>query len=46
MPYFTYRRTFRQAAFPLFIKIMQLIAPALTGRCTSKEDWETDMGPQ
>lgn len=46
MTYFTYRRTLRQAALLLFIKIMQLIAPALTGRHTSKENWETDTGPQ
>lgn len=35
---FTYRRTLWQAALLLFIKIMQLIATALTRRHTSKED--------
>lgn len=46
MSYFTYRRTLRQAVLLLFIKIMQMIAPTLTGNHTSKAYWETDTGPQ
>lgn len=41
--YFTYRRILRQAALLLFIKIMQLIAPALTGRHASTVCGETDV---
>lgn len=44
--YFTYRRILRQAALLLFIKIMQLIAPTLTGRRTSKAYGETDIDPR
>lgn len=46
MSYFTYRRTLRQAVLLLFIKIMQTIAPTLTGNHTSKAYWETDTAPQ
>lgn len=46
MSYFTYRRTLRQAVLLLFIKIMQMIAPTLTGNHTSKAYWETDTAPQ
>lgn len=41
--YFMYRRILRQAALLLFIKIMQLIASALTGRHASKACGETDI---